>query len=232
MDAMILIKQIAEQALLIKTSAGGNDSFLLDRAERLIRNVNLICHLPELANAGFQVDKTSLLAAAYFYDAALAKWISTKRNGQHFFYSDRKIDGMSDLSRTILEEKLAGVLDKSKINKISEIIAETNEHFTKMTEAMILSDARNLDDMGAAGLINDLRRSITEGKTISDILGGWQRKIDYNYWQARLRESFRFESVRKIAEKRFTAANYFMNELRIENVGKDIEKSIVKNALV
>jgi hypothetical protein len=46
---------------------------------------------------------------------------------------------------------------------------------------MILSDARNLDDMGAAGILNELRRLISSGKGISDALLSWERKIGYRY---------------------------------------------------
>ena len=98
-----------------------------------------------------------------------------------------------------------------------------------MTESMILSDARNLEDMGAVGLFHELRRYVIHGKSISDILESWKRKIDYGYWQARLKESFRFEPVRQLAEERFAAAVYFMNQLTVENGAHDLEKRLLES---
>ena len=95
---------------------------------------------------------------------------------------------------------------------------------------MILSDARNLDDMGTIGIFSEFKRHIIGGKGVSNVLQAWKRKIDYKYWQARLKESFRFKSVRKIAEQRLSTAEYFMNQLKIENTASDLEESSIDSA--
>jgi hypothetical protein len=82
---------------------------------------------------------------------------------------------------------------------------------------MVLCDARNLDDIGAVGIFNELRRYIIGGKNVSDALKVWKRKKDYQYWQARLKEGFRFESVRKLAEQRLSTAKQFMDQLKLES---------------
>ena len=97
---------------------------------------------------------------------------------------------------------------------------------------MILSDARNLDDTGAVGIFNEFRRFVSRGKSTSDALQGWKRKIDYGYWQARLKEDFRFDAVRKLAERRLAAAEYFMKQLKVENTAKDLEELSVDSAFV
>ena len=89
---------------------------------------------------------------------------------------------------------------------------------------MILSDAQNLDDMGATGIFNEFKRHVAQGKGVTDALQSWKKKIDYRYWQARLKESFRFESVRKLAQQRLSATEYFMNQLKIEHSAKDLEE--------
>jgi hypothetical protein len=58
---------------------------------------------------------------------------------------------------------------------------------------------------------------------VGDILRSWKRKIDYRYWQARLEEGFRFESVRKLAERRLCAAEEFMEQLKAEAQGRDLK---------
>ncbi len=99
----------------------------------------------------------------------------------------------------------------------------------KLTEAVVLSDARSLDDMGAVGIFNEFRRCLAHGKGATDALESWKRKVDYRYWQARLKESFRFETARKIAVQRFAATEYFMNQLKIENAAQDIEDVLLES---
>ena len=131
---------------------------------------------------------------------------------------------MLDLSTGIVEEVLGTHIDSARISKINRIITESARHSNKIPEAMILSDSRNLDDMGAIGIFNEFRRFVCTGKSICDVLQIWQRKIDYGYWQARLGEGFRFKTVHKIAEQRLRAAEYFMSRLKVETEAHDIEE--------
>jgi hypothetical protein len=91
-----------------------------------------------------------------------------------------------------------------------------------MTEALILSEAKNLDDMGAAGLFNDFKYHAVCGKSVSSVLENWKRKNDYQYWQGRLKDCFKFESVRKLAAKRLSHAESFMNQLHQEHTAQDL----------
>jgi HD superfamily phosphodiesterase len=91
-----------------------------------------------------------------------------------------------------------------------------------LNEAKILSDAQNLDDMGIVGIFSLLRNSSLRGKGPSDVLRSWKKKIDYGYFQARLKESFHFESVKRIAKKRFELTENFMSRLQDECSAKDI----------
>src|SRR4030043_184233 len=75
-----------------------------------------------------------------------------------------------------------------KIEKIGKIIVESANRFTEMIEAMVLGDARNLEDMGAVGLFHEFRKYVIHGKGVADVLDSWRRKIDYRFWQARLKE--------------------------------------------
>ena len=93
---------------------------------------------------------------------------------------------------------------------------------------MVLSDGRGLEDLGAAGLLGGLRGQLIDGKSVSSMLESWKRKIEYGYWQARLKESFRFSAVRQIAEWRFAAVEQFMNQLATENTAVDMEKQLAE----
>ena len=229
MSEIDVIREIAQQALTVPTLTGQKDNWLWDRAQRLIRNVEHICRLPELTEANLAVDRLCLIAATYFSDAGFARYADAEDTAARVVLADVSTTDLLDFSAQVVTDKLTSAIAGPKIDKISKIIVESGNRVTKMTEAMILSDARNLDDMGAIGVYNEFRRYVVHGKGATDALDSWKRKIDYRYWDARLKESFRFESVRKLAAQRFSAAEYFMNQLAVENAARDLEEVIIES---
>jgi len=228
MSEIDIIREIARQSLCVSTATGAADNWLWDRTQRLLRNVERICELPELAEANLPIDRFALVAAAYFCESGLGRYNEAEEMPSKPVLADIRFSDLLDFSTQIVTEKLTGKLAAAKINKINRIIVESGGNSTDMTEAMILSDARNLDDMGAMGMFNEFRRYAIQGKGASGALQSWQRKIDYRYWQARLKESFRFESVRVLAQRRHLAAEYFMNQLAIENSADDLEEIVME----
>lgn len=227
------IKSLAREVLTFAMDEGGFDTSLWDRAERLVLNVKHISRLPELVQEGIPIDNFCLMPATYFGDSGLARYFSGKKAGKAVAAaSDITRSDLLNLSTEVVEETLGGLLDKWRIEKINRIIVESGSNFTKLTEAMILSDARNLDDMGAAGIFSQARHFAVKGKSVSDALQDWQRKKDYQYWQARLADCFRFGAVRRIAQRRLSAAEYFMSQLNAENKAHDLEEFSVDSAFV
>ncbi|MHC4394587.1 MAG: HD domain-containing protein [Planctomycetota bacterium] len=224
MSELDIVRDLAKQALTISTPTSEVDCFLWDRARRLVRNSEHICRLPEVAKAEAQIDHFALITATYFSDVGLASHLNSEKAGVESAIPNNNNDDLLDLATLVVEETLGSAIGGMRTEKINRIITESRSRITKMLEAMILSDARNLDDMGATGVFNEFRRYIIGGKGVSDVLQIWKRKIDYRYWQARLKESFHFKSVRKIAGQRFSAAEYFMNQLKAENTASDIEE--------
>ena len=232
MPELDTVKNLAKQTLTIRTLTSEIDNSLWDRGQRLVRNVKHICQLPELGNAGLQIDRFCLITATYFSDAGLACHLETKNSKGKPLTTNTNGDDLLDFCTQMVEEKLTDVIENAKIEKINRIITGSNNHFTRMTEAMILSDARNLDDMGATGIFNEFKQHVIGGKGASDALQIWKRKIDYRYWESRLKRSFRFESVRKLAEQRLSTAEYFMNQLRVETEAHDLKELSVNSTIV
>jgi hypothetical protein len=185
--------------------------------------------MPELLDKSVPVDRFCLIAATYFADAGFARWADAEDTSSRLVLSDVSQTDLRDFSTQIVTDRLSGALAGPKIEKIDKIIVESSNRFTEMIEAMILSDARNLEDMGAVGLYHEFRKYVIHGKGVAEVLDSWKRKIDYRYWQARLKESFRFESVRKLAERRFSAAEFFMNQLQVEHSARDLEELLLES---
>jgi len=228
MSEMDVIGQLAHQALTAPTLAKMSN-WLWDRTLRIVRNVEHICRMPELTDKNAAVDRFCLIAAAYFADAGFAHYADAEDVSVQLALADVSQADLCDFSTQVVTDKLAGVLAGPRVDKICKIIVESSNRFTTMIEAMILSDARNLDDIGAVGLFNEFGRYAVHGKGVSDVLESWKRKVDYRYWQARLKESFRFESVRKLAEQRFGATEYFMNQLDVEHNARDLEERLLES---
>jgi hypothetical protein len=182
--------------------------------------------LPEVYRYKSQIDELSLKSAAYFLYSGQAAVFEDRVSTGKLLLLDASGEDILDGSVRIIERKLGLVLERPKVEKIKSILIESNSRFTNRIESMILSDARNLDDIGTAGLFKEFRRQVLEGKGLGDVLNNWQRKLDYRYWETRLNESFRFAQVRELAQLRFNTVEQFMDQLRIENNSEDIEERI------
>jgi hypothetical protein len=222
------IYQIAQKRMTFPAPSGARDNWLWGRALRILQNVDHICRLPELAEQAISIDRFCLVAATYFADSGLAHFASNQKGAQQWPPADVANADLCTVSTQTVSESLADVITDSRIDKINKIITGSFDRFTDVTEAMVLSDGRGLEDLGAAGLLDGFRGQIIGGKGVSDILESWKRKIDYGYWQARLKESFRFVAVRQIAERRFSAVEQFMSQLATENAAVDMQEQLVK----
>ena len=218
------IKEIAQKTLLFPTGSGMRNNWLWDRTQRIVGNVEIVCRMPEVAGANMAVDKFCLTAAAYFADAGFMNYIGIETIEAGLVLADINTNDLREFSTQIVSERLDGILDQSKLNKINRIISESNDRFSEMNEAMILSDARNLEDIGIIGIFNEFCACGVHGKGVCDVLESWKKKVDYRYWEARLKESFSFDSVRKVAVRRFAQAEELMNHLAVENSAKDIKE--------
>ncbi|MBC8379546.1 MAG: hypothetical protein H8E62_10265 [Planctomycetes bacterium] len=228
MSELDTIHQIARKTLTFPTSSGGRDVWLWDRTLRILRNVEHICRLPELAEQAISIDRFCLVAAAYFADSGLAHFAGNRKATRQSPPADLTNADLCNVSTQTVSDMLADIITGTRVDKINKIITGSFDRFTDVTEAMILSDGRGLEDLGAAGLLDGIRGQFIDGKGVSDMLENWKRKIEYGYWQARLKESFRFAAVRQVAERRFAAVERFMNQLATENTAGDMEEQLVE----
>ena len=229
MSDIDIIRRIAREVLTRPAPGGDEDNWLWDRTQRILRNVEHICRLPELVEADVPIDRFCLVAATCFADSGFTRYAEAEDVSSRLVLTDVNSSDLREFSTQIVSDKLAETLSAAKIDKINNIIVESGSREANLTEAKILSDARNLDDMGAVGVLNEFRRNVIRGKGVSDVMESWKRKVDYRYWQARLKESFRFETVRKIAVQRFAATEYIMNQLKIENSAQDLKDVLLES---
>ncbi len=61
-----------------------------------------------------------------------------------------------------------------------------------------------------------------EGRAVEDAVRAWQRREQYGYWEARIRDAFRLETLRRLAQGRLAAAQAFMQQLARERQADDL----------
>lgn len=221
------IRQRARQ-VLTSARSGNADNWLWDRTLRTLRNVEYICRLPELARQATAIDRSCLITATYFAESGMTGASAKDAGSMPSIPADSNDADVCDRSTQMVSTQLATVISDTRIDKVNQIIKESSSRFSSMTEAMILSDARNLEDMGTVGLLHEFRRNIIHGKSISDLLESWKCKIEYGYWQARIKESFRFDPVRGIAQQRLANAASLMDRLAAEHNVCDLEEQLME----
>ena len=214
------ITSIAEKSLSELIVNGGGEGYWLDRGRRLVRHCVKIGQLKEVKC--FDFDGECLQIAALFYYAGCLGRSKVPGNYQHYHGVEKSGRGMVKQSRGILRQKLGWLLEPKRWELAGKIILESQNRQTKLIEAMILTDAVNLEDFGASGVFGEMARVLKEGGGVGVLLAVWRRMVDYDYWPARLRDGFRFEGVRKIAKARLEAATRFMRQLEKENGADDI----------
>jgi len=224
-----VIQEIAEQVLAVPTVKKTADRYLIDRARRVLRHCGSIAQLNDVRQ--FQIDRECLNIAALFRDSGFARYADQANDFTRMVLADLTDEDLRDFSTQIIQEKLSDLLNPRQLGRVCSIVNDSGKRDTTLIEAMILSDARNLDDMGAVGIFNEFRRYVVHGRGATDALLSWRRKLEYDYWSARLRESFRFDSVRRLAQNRLKAAELFMQSLDIENKAGDLEDMLLEQQL-
>lgn len=217
------IRQLAEEVLTFQERTGHTDRWLWDRACRIARYAECICKLPEILEKGESIDQISLLTAAYFSDAGFKLYTKLKDISMTAAMLELRGRQLRDFSVQILQEQADGSPFLGNIDRVCRILVESENRTTRLTEARILSDARGLDDIGNMGILQDVRRCLLQGKGPGALLEGWDRKIEYRYWDARLKEGFHFSTVQQVAKRRFAAMEQCVQQLRMETDGTDLQ---------
>ena len=189
------------------------DLVVWEHSRRVAQLADAIASVPEATGRG--VDPIALTAAGLYHDAG---WVIQVRAGA-LAHRDLLLKPTPDVLRELAADwlltQLEGIVPPASLELAARAIRCCNDRQTDLIEAQILAEAENLDDIGPQTICAMLRKQRAEGKTLDDLLSAWQRQEEYHYWQARIKEGFRFPSVRAVAERRWRALRRFMNDLRV-----------------
>ena len=206
--------------LTVATKEGDQDVFLWEHCSRVAYTAHRIVSLEEVKP--HDADGDAVIAAALYHDAAWAiRWRAGEIERKAILLSPLT-EAAAEQAATLMEERLADLLPPGSLERAARAIRLVHEREPQSIEAQIIAEANNLEEFGFLSLWPAIRRGMMEGKGIQVVIESWQRKKEYQFWTARLRDSFRFDAVREVAKQRLDRLERFMEELNEQFAGTDI----------
>jgi hypothetical protein len=98
----------------------------------------------------------------------------------------------------------------------TQILRQLPRRDAALSEARLLADAVNLDDFGVVGLFLQAMHLARQHAGIAQLIEGYDKRREYGYWEARLKDGFHFDAVREMARKRMASAQRAVELLKAE----------------
>lgn len=112
----------------------------------------------------------------------------------------------AEQSAELLVGGVGNSVDEDLLDRTSRLLQECHHRSPVLEDAKLLADAVNLDDFGVTGLIGQAIQVARQGGGIAQVLEGTEKQEQYGYWEARLKDGFHFEHVRRLAMERLKHA--------------------------
>lgn len=180
--------------------------------------------LPEFGAS--EVDVEALYCAALFHDGGWIVQLEQGRISAAQVLSRPTNEVQRELGAGLLVEKLGHLLPGPTLATAERAIRFCNLRDGAPVEARILSEAESLDEIGAMYVARALRQSALDGRSIEQLVTAWNRQQEYKFWESRIKESFRVETVRQLARVRLAAVDRFMAALAAEQNMSDIQRLV------
>ena len=88
------------------------------------------------------------------------------------------------------------------VDRATNILLAIPHRVPEHDESKLLADALNLDDFGVIGFVTRTIQLGRQGDGVSQIADAGHKRDQYGYWEARLKDGFHFEPIRKLARQR------------------------------
>jgi len=210
----------ARRVLVTESPLGREDHFLFDHALRVMQVAERLSHCREVRS--WRINRFALQVAALFHQAATVRLDEERRTSTVYAAATMSAEDVKEYSAELAGDRLRGKMPDRELDLVQEIIRRAHDASIELAEAKVLSDADSLDDIGTLGVWRDLRRYILEGRAVEDTVRAWQRREQYGYCEARIRDAFNLATSRRLAERRLAAARAFKEQLAIEREALDL----------
>lgn len=196
--------------LLTVVEAGGARGVrLVEEGKRLCKRVCLFVKMKLTENS---LDEPALELACFALQlpSRNAKCLTPGKMGQVSL--KERCEHAAELLISTAADHVEGEL----LERATTILREMPQRNTKTDEAKLLADSVNLDDFGITGLISQAMQLSRQNAGVEQVADGFQKRRDYGYWEARLKDGFHYEPVRKLARDRLKYATHVVDLLLAE----------------
>jgi hypothetical protein len=208
--------QVLERALSTVDDQGTRGPRLLDDARRLWARVQSLLALNLLPEGA---DRDALELACYALQLPQKQSSGGKSNGKNASPRHNPRD-RAEHAADMLAATLSGRAPSPLMERTARLLHELPQRAPMLEEARLLSDALNLDDFGVTAMLLQAAQLSRTGGGVTQVLDGLEKREQYGYWDARLKDGFHFEPVRKIARERLEHTRRAAALLRSE-LGED-----------
>ena len=189
-----------------------NNDFLIERAARVAALTDWICGFTEVRELA--CNRHAVQAAAWFQDAWSCAGIQAGQFTAPLVLTMQPTDLQRRLAADLAGEQLHGVVDPPTRFAALRAIREAGTRGTVAAEAIVLTEATNLDSIGLLWLCGQVARCASENAPFATAMAFWERQIDYRYWPRRIEETLRFARSRELAKHRCAALDTCMTAFR------------------
>jgi hypothetical protein len=182
---------------------------LLDDAARLWNRCQRFLAM-NLAGAEPDLDALELACYALQLPVRQAKPPATGKFGR------TNLKDRAEQAAELLVSLFDSQIDEHLLDRAARLLHEMSHRTPVPDEARVLADAVNLDDFGVVGLLMQMIQITRIGDGLNQLAEGAEKRDQYGYWEARLKDGFHFEPVRKIAQARLLNARQVAKMLAAE----------------
>lgn len=190
------LRQKLDEALSVVDDHGTSGPRLLDDAARLWGRVGRFLGMNLVPRDGLDLEALELACYALQLPQRRSRMLPTGRQ-QRGTLRER-----AEEAAELLLGVAGGDVDEVLLDRATRILHEMPHRSPMVDEARILADAVNLDDFGAVGVALQVVLLARHGEGPLQLAEGCEARELYGYWEARLKEGFHFEAVRRIALRR------------------------------
>lgn len=193
------LRQRLMRALAIVDEHGTNGPRLMHDADRLWRRVKALLQLGLIPN---ESSTDGLELACY----ALQLPMRSSRNLPAGKLGRTNLRDRTEQAAELLVGAVGNEAPEELVDHATNILLAMPHRNPASEESKLLADALNLDDFGMIGFINRTIQLGIQGEGVDQVTEGSDKREQYGYWEARLKDGFHFEPVRKLAKQRLDSA--------------------------
>ncbi len=193
------IRRLMETALAVVDDHDTHGRRLIDDSRRLFTRVNKFLTMKLIATEP-DMEAMELACFAIYLPMRETRLLASGKLGKV------NLRDRSEQAAEVLVNVAGEQIPDSLLDRTTRLLHEACQRNPMLEDAKLLADALNLDDFGITGLMMQAIQLARQGGGVTQIIEGADKREQYGYWEARLKDSFHFEPVRRIAVQRLQAA--------------------------